>query len=67
MDTRSPDTPNRRRHVREKATIDHLAKRVFDPEGREQRPQSPTTDSGASVEDQLRKKWNPKKGGIPIF
>ena len=67
MDTLAPDTPNRRRHIREKATIDHLAKRVFDPESREHKPQSSTTDSGASVQDQVRKEWNPKKGGLPIF
>ena len=30
--------------------------------------QSPTTDSGLPVEDQVRKEWDPKKeGGLPTF
>ena len=30
--------------------------------------QSPTTESGLPVEEQVRKEWNPrKKGGLPIF
>jgi hypothetical protein len=29
--------------------------------------QSPTTDTGLSVEEQVRKEWDPKKqGGLPI-
>ncbi len=67
MDGPSPDSADQRRHRREKATIDHLVERVFDPESREKVQQSPTTESGAPVERQVRKKWDPKKSGIPIF
>ena len=68
MSKPSPETPNRRRHRREKATIDHLVDRVFDPESREKKQQPPTTDSGTSVEEQVRKEWDPKSGGgLPIF
>jgi hypothetical protein len=62
------DNPDQRRHRREKATIDHLVDRVYDPESREPHPQPATTDSGASVEEQVRKEWNPdKSGGLPTF
>jgi hypothetical protein len=61
----------RRRHVREKSVIDHLADKVFEPcngahpDGESQ--QSPTTDTGLPVEQQVRKEWDPQKGGLPIF
>ena len=60
----------KRRHVREKRVIDHLAEKVFEPlpeKAPEHSVQSPTTDTGLSVEEQVRKEWNPKKGGLPIF
>lgn len=61
----SADNPNRRRHRREKATIDHLVERVFEP-GHRQQPG--TTANGASVEEQVRKEWDPRTGGgLPIF
>jgi len=25
------------------------------------------TDEGLSIENQVRKEWDPKKGGLPIF
>ena len=57
-----------RRHRREKATIDHLVDRVFDAKGQETRQQPSTTDTGASVEEQVRKEWDPKRnGGLPTF
>jgi hypothetical protein len=28
--------------------------------------QSPVTDTGLTVEEQVRKEWDPKKGGLPI-
>jgi len=28
---------------------------------------TPTTDTGLSVEDQVRKEWDPSKGGLPTF
>jgi hypothetical protein len=68
MNKPSLDNPDRRRHRREKATIDHLVERVFNPESQENRQQPETTDSGASVEGQVRKEWDPKQsGGLPIF
>jgi hypothetical protein len=35
MNKPSPENPDRRRHRREKAIIDHLVDRVFDPKGTE--------------------------------
>ena len=68
MTRSSDDNPNCRRHRLEKATIDHLTDHVFDPEHRERRPQPGTTESGASVEEQVRKGWDPREdGGLPIF
>jgi hypothetical protein len=68
MNKASPDNPDRRRHRREKATIDHLVDRVFGPENRDKHQQPATTDSGAPVEEQIRKEWDPKKGGgLPVF
>lgn len=69
MNKPSLDNPNHRRHRREKATIDHLVERVFDSESLENhRHQPATTDSGASVEEQVRKEWDPKQsGGLPTF
>ena len=60
----------RRRHVREKATIDHLVQDVYkrSPADDEKHPgHSSTTSSGLPVEDQVRKDWDPRKGGLPIF
>ena len=61
-----------RRHVREKSVIDHVARELFQPkpeppaENGAEHPPS-TTDTGLSVEDQVRKEWDPKKGGLPVF
>jgi hypothetical protein len=58
----------KRRHVREKAVIEHLAKKVFDPRATPgASTQAPTTDTGQTVEGQVRKEWNPRKGGLPIL
>jgi hypothetical protein len=61
--------PTQRRHVREKATIDHLARDVYEPKlpDEEHRVRSPTTSTGLPVEDQVRKEWDPRKGGLPTF
>ena len=58
-----------RRHVREKATIDHLVQDVFEPKAsvEEHSGRSPTTSTGLPVEDQVRKEWDPRKGGLPTF
>ena len=58
----------KRRHVRDKSVIDHLAEKVFEtPAPHDPEPQSATTDAGLPVEKQVRKKWDPKKGGLPTF
>jgi hypothetical protein len=59
----------RRRHVREKATIDHLVQDVYKPKPLEEThaSHSPTTSTGLPVEDQVRKGWDPRKGGLPTF
>jgi hypothetical protein len=59
-----------RRHIREKATIDRLVRGVRKPgtPSDEQPTQSPTTTTGLPVEEQIRKKWTPNKGGgLPTF
>jgi hypothetical protein len=59
-----------RRHVREKAVIDHLAEKVYDPAatgGDGSATQDPKTSTGLPVEGQIRKTWNPREGGLPTF
>jgi hypothetical protein len=57
-----------RRHVREKATIDHLVQDVYEPKMPDEKhtERSPTTSTGLPVEDQVRKEWDPRKGGFLI-
>ena len=61
----------RRRHVRDKSIIDHVARELFKPppEPAAEKTEHPksTTDTGLPVEDQVRKEWDPSKGGLPIF
>jgi hypothetical protein len=58
----------KRRHVRDKSVIDHLADSYSKrPQRPDTEPQNATTDTGLSVEKQVRKKWDPKKGGLPTF
>jgi hypothetical protein len=61
------DKASSRRHRREKATIDHLVEEVYEENRPEGETQSPTTDTGLPVEEQVRKEWDPKKGGLPTF
>jgi len=58
-----------KRHVREKATIDHLVQDVYEPKApdEEHTDRSPTTSTGLPVEDQVRKEWDPRKGGPSHF
>lgn len=56
-----------RRHRREKATIEHLVEQVYEEKRPEGEVHSPTTDTGLPVEEQVRKEWDPKKGGLPTF
>jgi hypothetical protein len=57
----------RRRHRREKSTIDHLADKVYKPEPAVKDPKEAITEQGLPIEEQVRKKWDPKKGGLPTF
>ena len=58
-----------KRHIREKATIDHLAQNLYKPKPSDEKhaARSPTTATGLPVEDQVRKEWDPRKGGLPVF
>jgi len=56
-----------RRHVREKAAIDHLVRDAPKAPDEEHTTRSPRTSTGLPVEDQVRKEWDPRKGGLPIF
>ena len=67
MNKRSSDNPARRRHNRDKATIDHLVDRVYAPNDEGKDLKGSTTAEGLSIEKQVRKEWDPKKGGLPIF
>jgi hypothetical protein len=65
------DEATRRSHVREKSVIDHVARELFKPppEPAAERSDRPgaTTDTGLPVEEQVRKEWDPSKGGLPTF
>jgi hypothetical protein len=67
MTNTSKGTASQKRHKREKATIDHLADKLFEPKPQQGHVHDPTTDSGLPVEEQVRKEWDPKKGGLPTF
>ena len=58
-----------RRHVREKATIDHLVRNVYEPKTPSEKhtERRPTTSTGLPVEDQVRKEWNAALARIPRF
>jgi hypothetical protein len=55
--------------VREKATIDHLDQDVHEPKVPDEKGngRSSTTSTGLPVEDQVRKEWDPRNGGLPTF
>ena len=58
------------RHTRDKSIIDRVARNVREPKApnNEQPKRSPTTLTGFPVEDQIRKEWDPRKGGgLPTF
>ena len=61
----------RRRHVREKSVIDHLARDIFKPPSEPAAEKGdhpkPMTDTGLSVEEQVRKEWDGSNGGLPTF
>jgi hypothetical protein len=61
----------RRRHVREKSVIDHVARDLFkpppEPAAEKSDKPKPTTDTGLSIEEQVRKEWDGSNGGLPTF
>ena len=61
----------RRRHVRKKSVIDHVARDLFkpppEPAAEKSEKPKPTTDTGLLIEEQVRKEWDPSKGGLPTF
>ncbi len=56
-----------RSHVREKATIDHLVRAVYQKIVEPGVTHAPFTLSGLSVEEQIAKKWHPGMGGLALF
>jgi hypothetical protein len=56
-----------KRHIREKAIIDHVAEALHEPADDEPTVHSPTTSAGLPVEEQVRKEWDPSKGGLSIL
>lgn len=67
MDKAPDEKTTQKRHQREKGVLDHLANQVYQEKAPQGQVQSPTTDSGLPVEEQVRKEWDPKKGGLPTF
>ena len=68
MDKQSLEQIARRRHRREKsASNQHLVDRLSAPKPAAKDLKKPMTEKGLSIEGQVRKKWDPKKGGLPIF
>lgn len=61
------DNDQQKKKQRDEATIDHLVNEMYEDKPAEGHVQSPTTESGLPVEDQVRKEWDPKKGGLPTF
>ena len=58
-----------RRHVREKATIDHLVRNVYEPKTPDDRhtQRHPTTSIGLPIEDQVRKEWKGRPCADPAI
>ena len=55
-----------KRHLRDKAVIDHLVGDGIGPGSRGAKHGAQTI-SGTSVQEQVRKERTPDKGGLPIF
>jgi hypothetical protein len=54
-------------HRREKATIDHLVRRISDPKSAAVTTHSAFTASGLAIEEQVRKAWRPSPVGLAMF
>ena len=63
----SNDKVRQKRDKREDATIDHLVDKVYEDKPAGGHVHHPSTDSGLPVEEQVRKGWDPRKGGLPTF
>ncbi|HEX3883572.1 MAG TPA: hypothetical protein VHW66_13005 [Stellaceae bacterium] len=64
----APDARARARqgHIAEKATIDHLIRSLSSDGHSTGRVLSATTDTGLTIQDQLRKTWSPIVIGLVI-
>jgi hypothetical protein len=68
MDQRSIEKHVRRWHRRDKNAGDSSAGNSVDEPSSRDRRLSATTGSGLSVESQIRKEWDPSRGGgLPVF
>ena len=58
-----------RRHVREKATIDHLVRDVYEPKTPDEKhtERRPTASTAKPVEDQVREEWKAALARISRF
>jgi hypothetical protein len=59
------------RNIREESVIDHVARDLFKPPpepgaGKTDLPRS-ATETGLSIEEQVRKEWDGSNGGLPTF
>lgn len=67
MDKRSIEKHLRKWRIRGKTNADRT---IADPSTEKTpggRVHSPTTGGGLPIEDQIRKVWDPRKGGLPTF
>jgi len=66
---KKPRERTQRRHVREKATIDHLVRDVYEPKAPDEThaEHSPTTSTGLPVEDQVRRNGILATAAFPLF
>ena len=66
---KKPRERTQRRHVREKATIDHLVRDVYEPKTPDEKhtERSLTTSTSLPVEDQVTKEWKAALARIPRF
>jgi len=68
MDQRSIEKHLRRWHRRDKIGGDDLARGAANDLSSGDRKLSATTGSGLSIESQIRKEWDPSRGGgLPTF
>lgn len=68
MDQRSIEKHLRRWHRRDKSAGDDLARNGVSEPSSGDRKLSATTGSGLSIEAQIRKEWDPSRGGgLPVF